>query len=190
MSATFRVPEAPRRGGQLLYFFPALESASGGGRIIQPVLRFYDGAWSIASHSVANGEDDHSAVVSTEAGHAIRGTLRSSSCDADGSCMWTITTADVTSGETTTLTEKDSTAYTLYFAGAVEGYHVTSCSQYPGDGAVRFENVAVYDEKGDELPIAPDRWTSTDASPECGFGTAVRESTVTFFFDRGCPIGC
>lgn len=153
------------------------------------MLRFHDDGWSIASHSVSGDEDVHSTVVLTEAGHTIRGTLRSSSCSDEGACTWTITTADVTSGETTTLNETDSTAYARYFTGAVEGYRVTSCSQYPGDGSVRFEDVAVYDQKGDELPIAADRWTSTDTTPECGFGTAVRQSAVTLFFDKGCPIG-
>lgn len=191
MSAVFRVPDMPPARGQLLYVFPALEPAQGA-RILQPVLRLSDDGWSLASFRVVDQDGEHSSFVHTEPGHTIRGTMRGESCSADGACTWTITTADVTTGESTTLTVDEPVPYTRYVTGALEAYHVTSCGQYPREGLVRFENVVVRDRDDDDLPVAPEQWTSQEATPECGFGTKVgaNEGVVTLFFDRGCPIGC
>ncbi len=185
LRATFVVPSAPRRDGQLLYVFPALESRDWRA-ILQSVLRFWEGRWSITSYRLVDGEVTHSDPVPVEPGDTIRSTMRSSWCTARGACTWTITTTDATTGESTRLTEQDPLIYPRYEAGALEAYHVTACDQYPADGVVRFDDVAVFDQDGHALPVAPQRWVSEDASPRCGFEVATKAdgASVLLFFVR------
>jgi hypothetical protein len=196
MRATFVVPSAPRYSGQLLYFFPGLQPAVPD-TIIQPVLRYSADGWAMVSVRWRSDSVTESEVVATAPGHKIQGTLRSSSCTSAGICTWTITTADLTSGESTRLTEHDSTPYTWYFAGVVEAYGMKNCGQYPPDGFIRFQDVVVLDQDGDELPVAPHERIDPGATPDCGFGlsraplsSAPGKSAVTLFFDKGCPGGC
>jgi len=193
LTSTLRVPSAPRYGGQVLYLFSALQPAAGSnvGKIIQPVLQYDSEGWSIASFSVEDGEATHSAFVRTAPGHTISGSMKGSACNAQGVCTWTITTSDRTSGETTTLTVHDTVAYGRYYAGVVEAYGITSCSEYPGDGFVRFEHVTVRDQNGELLEAAPELWVDDEVAPQCGFGArAPAQDAVSLFFDRGCPAGC
>ncbi len=193
LSSTFRVPTAPRYGGQVLYLFSALEPAPGSNvqKIIQPVLQYGSEGWSIASYSVQDGEATHSAFVHTAPGHTIVGTMKGSACSSQGGCTWTITTSDRTSGESTTLTVHDTVAYGRYYAGVVEAYGISSCSEYPGDGFVRFERVSVRDQNGELLEAAPELWVDDAMAPQCGFGArAPAQDSVSLFFDKGCPAGC
>jgi len=193
LSSTLRVPNAPRYGGQVLYLFSGLQPAAASSvrKIIQPVLQYDAEGWSIASFSVEDGEATHSAYVRTAPGHTITGSMKGSACSSQGVCSWTITTSDRTSGESTTLTEHDTTAYGRYYAGVVEAYGITSCSEYPGDGFARFEHVTVHDQNGQMLDAAPELWVDDEAAPQCGFGArAPAQDAVSLFFDKGCPAGC
>jgi hypothetical protein len=175
MRASFRVPRAPRSGGQTLYLFPGLQPRVGR-TILQPVLRYSTEGWSIFSeraHRVGDRDVElRSAVVPTATGHWIVGRMRSSACNRAGACTWTITTSDLTSGESTTLTEEDLTPYSRYFAGVLEAYGVYKCSQYPDEGSIEFVDVSVYDEDGDPVPVAYDDWVRPGIDPWCHFGTS------------------
>jgi hypothetical protein len=190
MRASFRVPRSPASGGQTLYFFPGLQPRVGR-VILQPVLGYRADGWSLFSeraHRVGDRDVElRSAVVPTAPGHMIAGRMRSSACNRAGVCTWTVTTSDLTSGESTTLTEEDSVPYARYFAGVLEAYGVTRCSQYPDDGSIEFDDVSVYDEDGDALPVGRDDWVRPSLEPWCHFGTsgapvAPAESTVTLYF--------
>jgi hypothetical protein len=193
MTASYRVPSTPPSDGQILYFFPGLQPTATR-TIIQPVLAYGADGWSIRSeraHHVDDREvDERSETVPTAPGHMIRGTMRSSACNRAGVCTWTITTTDLTSARSTTLTEEDTAPYTTYFAGVLEAYGVTRCSQYPNDGSIEFDDISVYDEDGDELPVGRDDWVRGDATPWCGFGTSgapvppMRNSVALFFGHR------
>jgi hypothetical protein len=190
MTASFRVPRTPSSGGQVLYFFPGLQPPFGR-VILQPVLRYQADGWAILSERYHRDGDreveDRSTVVPTAPGHVIVGRMRSSACNRSGVCTWTITTSDLTSGESTTLTEEDYVPYTTYFAGVLEGYGVTRCSQYPDDGSIRFFDVTVYDEDGRGIPIGRDEWIRPRIDPWCHFGSsgppvAPTDNAITLYF--------
>jgi hypothetical protein len=166
------VPETPvgTYGSSDVYFsFPGVQSAS---FILQPVLSYgyastYGGQfWALASWRCNNGSDcTHSTAIDASAGDYLLGIVQSASCSG-GNCEWTVTTEDVTTATTTTLTVSDTDAYSLAVGGAIETYGLTACNQYPANGA--FYLSSFQDQNGHA--VSPS-WSATyfSSSPSCSF---------------------
>jgi hypothetical protein len=188
LEADWTVPAKPTGGyppGRVYYTFPGLQRQPP--YILQPVLQFgYNGAfggifvWTLASWH-CNGTQSgcaYSSPIQTTVGHTLHGTVSASAC-AGGTCTWTVTTRDVTTGSATVLTLTDPDSYYFGVGGAVEVYNLTLCSQYPVNG-VFYTGLQVFDAFGQVSPS----WSNSLAvnpDPSCGFAVTSTSSTVSLF---------
>jgi hypothetical protein len=179
LTATWSVPTLPAgqytSSSELYNTFPGLESNTGNGTtsyILQPVLTAYGAnfeggnAWEISSWHCDNGTNCKFAGPNTAyQGDVISGSVTASNC-ANGSCLWTVITRDVTGGWADTLNIEDLDNYTLATSGAVEVKNLPNCDNFPRDG-VFYTNVALYDQN---LDLVNADWlqTVTNPSPNCG----------------------
>jgi hypothetical protein len=188
--ATWIVPPAPTTtsDGQVVYFFPGMEDSNDVVSIIQPVLGWNmddtHTPWTIASWNCCpSGITVESSPVTVNPGDAIQGTVRSTCSAGTESCStWNITTEDVTSGKSTTLSDTPSEGQTFNwaFGGVLEAYDIAACSDYPPNAALTFSNVALYDYNFD-LISNPDwsitYWASGEA-PQCGYSVLTGSKLV------------
>lgn len=181
---TWTVPPSPTSNdGQTIYLFPGFEDYDDAVSIVQPVLGWYDGQWTIASWNCCiSGITTHSTPQDVSPGDTIRGTMYGVD-DYDGSGDGpgeNIYTYDVTSGAATALinSSDDGQTWNWAFAGALEVYDVAQCSDYPSGNSFIF-NVAVYDQNG-HLITNPN-WSmqyTTDLSPSCYEGGLITPTTA------------
>ena len=189
LTATWIVPPAPTSNhGQTLYFFPGLEDIDDVVSIIQPVLGWnadFGGAWSIASWNCCpSGITVESSPVRVNPGHEIRGTIRDACSAGTLSCSkWEVTSEDVSTGHSTTLSNTPSEGQTFNwaFGGVLEAYNVVQCSDYPSNGSLTFSDIALYDYNFDR--ISNPGWSqpswSSGLTPQCGYGGSVAAKRVT-----------
>jgi hypothetical protein len=168
--------------------------------IIQPVLGWnmaYSGisSWSIASWNCCpNGITDYSTPVAVKPGDVIQGTVESTCSAGTESCpTWNITTADVTSGKSTTLgnTSSEGQTFNWAFGGVLEAYEIVQCSDYPANSQVAFYNIALYDYNFNL--ISSPSWAMSypvgRGVPQCGYAGSVAATQVTLKYkSKGVPI--
>ena len=193
--ATWTVPPAPiSKVEQIVYFFPGMEDSNNVVSIIQPVLgwnSFFGEVWSIASWNCClSGTADYSTPLPVNAGDTIQGTVESTCSAGTESCpTWNITTEDVTSGASTTLSNSPSDGQTFNwaFAGVLEAYGIAQCSDYPPNGSLTFFNVALYDYNF--VQVSDPNWSVTDwapgQTPQCDYGAQVAATQVTLNYGTG-----
>ena len=199
--ANWVVPPAPTSViGQVVYFFPGMEDIKDVVSIIQPVLgwnmAYSDiSTWSIASWNCCpSGITDYSTPVAVNSGDVIQGTVESTCGAGTESCpTWNITTADVTSGKSTTLSKTSSEGQTFNwaFGGVLEAYEIVQCSEYPANSQLVFYNIALYDY--DFNLISNPSWSMSypvgKGWPQCGYAGSVAATQVTLkYTSKGIPI--
>jgi hypothetical protein len=189
LAASWTVPPAPTTvHGQIVYMFPGLEDIDDVVSIIQPVLGWnsdYANAWGIASWNCCpSGITVESSPVSVSSGDKLRGVMKDTCAAGTLSCSkWNVTTEDVTTGGKTTLSKTPSEGQTFNwaFAGALEVYYISECSDYPSNGSETFSNVALYDDSFDI--ISSPAWAIMDwasgLTPQCSYGGTVSAKQVT-----------
>ena len=187
--ATWTVPPAPAtNNGQTVYFFPGMEDIDDVVSIIQPVLGWsadFSGAWSIASWNCCpSGITVESSPLHVSSGNEIKGAIKDTCSAGTISCStWTITSEDVTTGHSTSLSNTPSEGQTFNwaFAGALEVYNVAQCSDYPSNGSLTFSDVTLYDYNFHR--ISNPGWAmtiwATGLTPQCGYGGPVAADQVT-----------
>ncbi len=192
LTASWTVPPAPlSNDGQILYFFPGMEDIDDVISILQPVLAWnYDAsnpyaplnAWSIASWNcciVGPGSPYatvyESTPVTVHSGDTIAG-LIASTCSAGtvGCEGWNVNTVDQTSGQSSDLSMAyaDGQIFNWAFAGAVEVYYISQCSDYPANASISFTNLALYDDNFSQIASPAwsfDNWYSS-LTPQCSYG--------------------
>ena len=156
LSTEWIVPPPPTNvNGQDIALFNAILTSAEGGDILQPVLDFnggVQGKWSIESeHCCLAGNDMKTPPVVVAPGDRIRGVVSGTGCAATGVCeSWTVTTSDVTTGESTTLsTVAPNGVPNAVIPGSLETYGVTSCDMFPAGGATTFMNSTLIDPNFD-----------------------------------------
>ena len=198
--ATWTVPQTPLSDdGQTLFFFPALThnhlTPPDEEPIIQPVLGYDDGQpagpWNIASWNCCpSGMTWNSNPVTVNPGDQISGTVMSA-CGAalvTACSKWTITTEDVTTGQSTTLNVAYPSLMNFVWAqsGVLEVYYISQCSDYPPDGSITFSNVALFDNTFRRITSpgwAPELFvTQGQTTPWCNYGVTVTETTATLTY--------
>lgn len=188
MVANFVVPSGPTtKSGQVLYYFPGLEDASGVQTILQPVLAwngFKDSRWTMTNWNCCkDGKTWHGSTIPVNTGDKIKGSMIGANC-SNGACTnWTIKSVDKNTGQSTSFdTEGFGQAFDWYFGGAKEAYGVDRCSQYPSNGSITFSNIHVYDLNGNES--TPSSWNTMKSSdaPACNYGVAVTKSVTKITF--------
>lgn len=195
--ATWTVPPAPTsHNGEVVYFFPGMEDSNDVVSIIQPVLGWnmaYSGisTWSIASWNCCpSGTADYSTPVSVNPGDTIQGTVMSTCSAGTESCpTWNITTEDVTSGKSTTLSNTPSEGQTFNwaFGGVLEAYNIVQCSDYPPNGSLIFSNIALYDYNFDLIsnPGWSINYWAKGQTPQCNYNVQTAATQVTLDYGTG-----
>ena len=188
MSARWVVPAAPQANdGQVLYFFPGLETSPNSDSILQPVLAwngYGDSAWTMTGWNcciqgtVYNGQ---SIPVST--GDEILGDMIGSSCASDGICSsWQIVSSDLTTGQSTTFsTSPYGQAFNWYFGGVMEVYGVGDCTDFPASGGIDFDRLLL---TGLTSNVVTPAWVTsvTPGAPPCGFAVDTSATTTRIRF--------
>jgi hypothetical protein len=194
LSATWIVPEAPSTpgDGQVIYFFNGLEGLPTVESILQPVLGFYDGQWTATSWNCCKaGTTYHASSIDVSPGDLLVGTVTGTGCDAStGLCGgWSIETLDQNTGESSVLsTSAWGVAENWVFAGVLEAYGVSACSDLPASGQLSFDNQAFTTVSG--AGAQPDWQLSVGQLPvTCGYGGTAQGSSVTLDFGSSAPGG-
>lgn len=181
MTATMTVPGNPGSvAGQTDYFFPGLEDAQNVVTILQPVLGFNalgDNAWTIASWNCCkSGTTYVGNFVTVKPGDRIFGAMVST-----GGQNWSIYAKDLTQSSlplASLKTQSWGQSFDWIFAGALETYGVSNCSQFPSTGPIQFGNIKTY-AGGSLLSNLP--WgvsSGSDPATACTSAWVVNPTTV------------
>jgi hypothetical protein len=196
LNVTWTVPPPPfSNDGQVLYFFPALDQTNPVISILQPVLEWYSGQWSIASwNCCVSGTTWHSTIVNVNAGDTIYGSMKSNCAGGALSCAtWNITTTDKTSGSSTTLsnTPNNGQSFNWAFAGALEVYNISQCSDYPPNAGIAFSTVQLYDNKFNLIssPSWGMEYWDQGLSPQCSYGGTVAPTREVLDYGSAGTLG-
>jgi hypothetical protein len=183
--ATWTVPPQPSANdGQVLYFFPGLEDIYVTESILQPVLGWYQGQWSLASWNCCiNGVVANSPAVNVTAGDEIYGSITSTCPAGSLSCpTWNVLSLDLSTGESTTLSDTPSEGqeFNWAFGGVLEPYYVVRCEDYPSNRHLKFDKVIVFDQ---ELhPVDHPQWNegfNSQVLPQCHYGVQATPHDVS-----------
>jgi len=183
--ANWTVPAQPSaEDGQVLYYFPGFEDINNTQSILQPVLGWYQGQWSIASWNCCiNGVTTNSPAVNVTSGDEIYGSITSSCPPGTLSCAtWNVLTLDLSTGQSTTLsnTPSEGQAFNWAFGGVLEAYFIVRCDDYPSDRQLTFEKIRVFDQN--LHPILNPKWTKavdSAGTPQCDYAVRKAPRRVT-----------
>lgn len=183
--ALWTVPPQPTNNdGQTLYFFPGFEDINAVQSILQPVLGWYGGHWTIASWNCClNNIVTESPAVNVAAGDEIYGSITSACSPGTLSCAtWNVLSLDMSTGESTTLasTPSDGQVFNWAFGGVMEPYYIVSCKDYPPNSQVTFNDVTVFDQN--LRPVSNPKWSGTSnttQTPQCHYGVKPKLDEIT-----------
>lgn len=192
MISTWTVPPKPAvNNGQFIAFWPAFNSSVS---VLQPVLAWEssDEQWKIASWDCCHKKPYNSTRIIVNDGDAIMGTITPQCELGEIDCQdWTITTTNVTTGESSTFdTTTDEESLKSLMPAFLETQTQTSCDDLPANTGVTFITHA-FDNNEEE--INPE-WVSThDAHDrsgpveglDCDWSQDVSGSEFTLGYDSG-----
>jgi hypothetical protein len=182
----FKVPVYPASNdGQFLYYFPGLEDINGVQSILQPVLAYNNGQWTMANWNCClSGTTDVSPAITVLPGENIL-TMITNTCKADTTMCptWNVFSMDLVFGGNSelSLTPSDSQIFNWAFGGVLEPYYVVSCQDFP-TGQFTFTTV-LFDQKLN--PVAEPQWTPVQnqmPSLPCTFGITASRETITLTY--------
>jgi len=196
IKATWTVPPTPSSDdGQTLFFFPGFMDINNTQLIIQPVLGWNDGQsgvgpWNIASWNCCpSGITNYSPPVTVNPGDEILGTIKGTCKPGTQSCAkWDITTKDVTTGQSTTLSNTPSEGQTFNWAqsGVLEVYAISQCSDYPPNHSIKFSKVALWDYNFNRITDpgwSAEYWvTKGSTDPWCNYDAITTATTVKLIY--------
>jgi hypothetical protein len=175
---TWTVPAYPSTGGALIYLYNAIAPESGDW-ILQPVLQYGESGvgggnyYTISSWLIgANGYAFYSPLVEVNPGDTILG--HTGLNEVSGSTFYFMTEAkDETTGRYSWIkTHISHEHWTWAFAGVLEVYGLSTCSQLPSSNELTFRNAVVDHGFPYYNNIKGDGWVGAIYSyggPSCGF---------------------
>ncbi len=200
LSDTWIVPDVPKQinpTGDVIFLWNAVQTSNA---LLQPVLDLGNNgdpkAWGIKSwNCCTNGIQGNTKETVVHPGDVIQGIVTASNCDATGICQsWTVTTADVTTGESQVLntTSPMGKPYQID-PGVLETYNVTSCDMLPPAGEELFYDHTLKDANGQTVPLTYKLNLLTQPDPtvpkNCGYAGTVSGSTFTLIFSTDPSAG-
>jgi hypothetical protein len=187
---TWTVPPNPAvNDGQFIALWPGI---NGSQSVLQPVLS-WNGSWSISSWNCCIGSPYNSNAVSVNVGDAILGVMTPQCALGTQNCQnWTVTTVDVTSGQSTTLNSSiQGQSETFLTPAFLETQYLTGCQDLPASTAITFTTYA-FDNNLNQ--ITPSWMGGADANNgagssiiplPCGWTQSFTETTFTLGYDSG-----
>jgi len=177
MAGTWTVPSYPSASGALIYLFNGIESANASW-ILQPVLQYGlspaggGNYWAIASWLVSSNQAFHSPLETVYPGNSISGFTEMTAISG-GTHYWEVEVKDTTTGAYSHLSaDVSGQHWTWAYAGVLDAYKVTSCSQFPTNGRAMFRGSVVEHGFPVSRPISPQGWYGAIYSyggPSCHF---------------------
>jgi hypothetical protein len=188
MNARWTVPPRPRGDdGQVLFFFPGLEDINNTQSILQPVLQWNSGQWTLASWNCClSGIAVNSPGINVSPGDRIYGSITNACGTGTLSCStWNVLSLDMTTGESTELadTPSDGQVFNWAFGGVLEPYYVISCDDFPPDREMSFDDVTVFNES--LRPVHDAKWAAamnTTVTPQCNFDVKSDPKRITISY--------
>jgi hypothetical protein len=189
MFAMWTVPPQPSANdGQVLYFFPGFEDINDSQTsILQPVLGWYEGQWSVASWNCClSGIITNSPGVIVAPGDEIYGSVTSTCAAGTLSCAtWNVLSLDLSTGDSTTLsdTPSDGQIFNWAFGGVLEVYYVVGCDDFPTNGKLSFDKITVFNQNLEALSTT--HWAegvNTTTPPQCGYSVIREGHEVTLHY--------
>jgi hypothetical protein len=188
MAGNWTVPSNPSVNGALIYLFNGMERSDQGWMLL-PVLQYgFGGAgggyyWAIASWLVGSSAY-HSPLETVNPGNALRGYTKTTSVSGN-TIHWKVSVKDNTTGAYSYLLAHSTGYWTFAFAGVLEVYGVTSCSDYPSNGEVVFTHSDAYHGYPAFNLLTPPEWRpvygSSYGGPDCGFGVIPGTKSILLF---------
>jgi hypothetical protein len=186
--AQWTVPPLPTTNdNQALALFPGFQDRINVQTILQPILQYYNGGWSIvAENCCVYGVAYASTPVGVSAGDTIIGSVGMDCAFGTPSCAtWNIDVYDWTSGASTALPTTSSYGQTFdwAFGFALETNEVVQCSDYPPNDNIQ-ASIYLYDYNDNY--ISPPDWNvvyappGTVLSPECNYGGQVTSNLPNY----------
>jgi hypothetical protein len=190
MNGIWTVPSNPSSNGALIYLFNGIEPSTQNW-ILQPVLQYgsngYFGGdyWVIASWLVGpNKYAFYSGPETVYPGDSIFG-ITEITGTSGGSLDWKVEASDLSNGAYSWITVPTSGLHwTWAYAGVLEAYNVTSCSQFPSNGQAVFNYSLVDHDFPLYSPIFPQEWYAASYSyggPSCSFKVVAGSTSVLSF---------
>jgi hypothetical protein len=191
LNSSWTVPAAPTTNdGQYIYLMSVLENEAAPANIMEPVLRWAEGQWTITPWNCCTSgfaQSGPSVVVSP--GDTISTWIKSNSTGTNVNATWDIIMSDNTSGEMTTLknTPAENQVFTWALGGLVAAYGVVQCSDFPPQGTSTFYDIAAFDPNFNKL--SNPAWIvanyTSGESPQCNYsgqisGTNNNTATITY----------
>ncbi len=197
LAGNWTVPENPTAGGALIYLWNGIEPTPYGTWVVQPVLQWGNNGmfgnregWVISSWLWgSNGTMVHNTPEPVSPGDQIRGTTWITNqvnlgpiWAPDYALSWQVNTADYTNGASTSLSvTTEGLQWNLAYAGVLEAYNLTACSQFPASGTTVFNYSSVYHGYPSyvlyETPWVPQYYPY--GGPGCEFDATVDGDTGT-----------
>ena len=190
MGGRWTVPSNPSLNGALIFLFNAIEP-SDGNWILQPVLQYGSNGglggdyWTIASWLAGpNGYVFHSPLETVHPGNLILASTEMTGTSGN-TLYWKVSAQDSTTGANSWITAHSSGLHwTWAYAGVLEAYNVTSCSNFPASGRAVFTNSTIAHGFPSYKVITAQGWIGDIygyGGPTCRFAViAGTESTLDF----------
>jgi hypothetical protein len=195
MFGYWNVPKAPKDNGALIYLWNGIEP-TGQNWVLQPVLQYGPGSkngggnyWGIGSWLV--GPDKYafySPLEKVHTGDLIQGYTEQTGVSGSTDDYF-VSAKDMTSGAYSTISIHISGEHWVWaFAGVLEAYNVTSCSDYPASGSTQFfDNYVAHGYPNYDFYSTEDFYGAYynyfgSGGPQCSFDVAVSGSTSTLYY--------
>jgi hypothetical protein len=171
MTGYNNIPDAPRRGGQIVYYFLGMQNMQGGPvSILQPVLAYEGGEWTGASWACC---PSNITTTGPTIGPAKEGDRMYGSMIRTDESTWEIVTQF--NGQTSKLNAQVGPWSYNWAVATLEEYSINSCDQYPHE-PVTFDTIELSDSTGG---VVHPRWTNPGQTSCSGHTTIQDEKTVT-----------
>jgi hypothetical protein len=171
MTGYNNIPDAPRVGGQIVYYFLGMQNMEGGPvSILQPVLAYEGNEWTGASWACC---PSNITTTGPTIGPAKEGDRMYGSMIRKDDSTWEIITQF--NGETSKLTAQVGPWEYNWAVATLEEYSVSSCDQYPHE-PVTFDTIKLNDAAGNTVHPS---WTNPGPTSCSGQTTIQDENTVT-----------
>ena len=178
LHAFFVVPDhAKSDDGQTLFYWQGLEDAGAGLSVLQPVLGYYSGQWTIAAWNCClSGVTEHAPLVNVATGDLIYGAVTNNCASGSITCAtWNVLIVDLTTGQSSLLADTTVDGQTMSWAiGALLEPYLSAnptCAEYPRDRQLTLYDVTLFDMNLN--PIHSPDWQTNIGGTGCDFKVKV-----------------
>jgi hypothetical protein len=181
LSSNWTVPRAPQvSSDQVIYLFPGVQPVATNSHILQPVLEWHNGQWTVAPWDCCRaGTVFHGDTVNVSSGDRISGYVAANVCTNPSNCTVNATIGiNVDGGFATSMdTSSNNEVLNWIFGGVLETYNIDDCNKLPPTHTVSFTDVSVFDSSSNSW-LKP-TWRNVQETTTCVSSVTSSSNTVT-----------